>query len=178
MAAGAGEHLWVVDTSSLARIRHLRGGLGATGEKNIFKYLSELVEDGILVYPAQVAEELSQYGDPGKYQPREWAKKHRRKATRYGPLFEIVDELMGNPQIRTVNDPEKGEGTDEADPHVLALALRLEREGHEVTVLTEERTDRPTKLSINTACGLLRIVCLPIEAFLVQQDVIPPGTRR
>ena len=44
---------------------------------------------------------------------------------------------------KNVLDHEKGEGAEEVDPHVLALALRLKREGYDVTALTRERRDRP-----------------------------------
>ena len=60
-----------------------------------------------------------------------------------------------------------------ADPYVLALAYPLKREGYGVLVLSEETKDRPSKLSSNTACGLLRIHCLRIEPFILQQGSFP-----
>jgi len=165
---------FVADTSALAAIREIER-IGKRGEKAVFDRLRDFVADGRLVYPTQVIDELEQYRDADEYyRPYEWARENRARATRYGPLLEVVAEILRHPQIKNVLDHEKGEGAEEADPHVLALALRLKREGHEVTVLTQERRDRPRKLSLNTACGLLRIFCLPVEAFLVEHGIIPP----
>jgi hypothetical protein len=66
-------------------------------------------------------------------------------------------------------------GVEEADSYVLALAVHLKRLGHEVTVLTEETKNRPDKLSMNTACGLLRLWCLAIEPFLVDRGIWTRG---
>lgn len=62
---------------------------------------------------------------------------------------------------------------DEADPHVLALALAL-RENADVVVIAQETKDRPDKLSIATACGVLRLVRLPVSAFLYEQGIWRP----
>jgi len=69
---------------------------------------------------------------------------------------------------------EKTTGADEADPYVLALALKLSSDGHQTTVITEERKDRPQKMSLNTACGLHRLVCVPIMAFLASRGLWTP----
>jgi hypothetical protein len=45
----------------------------------------------------------------------------------------------------------------------------LDRDPHR----TEERKDRPGKMSLNTACGLLRLYCLSMEPFLAQQGIWP-----
>jgi hypothetical protein len=71
-----------------------------------------------------------------------------------------------------VIDPDKS-GEDEADPHVLALSLYLSDEGFAVTVVTEDRKDRPDKISLNTACGLLRLPCLPLRIFLRRLGIWP-----
>lgn len=68
-------------------------------------------------------------------------------------------------QIRRIFSP------DEADPHVLALAYHLKKRGSLATVLTEETRNRPDKLSMSSACGLLRIYCLPIEPYLREQGL-------
>ena len=55
---------------------------------------------------------------------------------------------------------------EEADPYVLGLAVEIRAGGQKIVVVTEERKDRPDKLSMNTACGMLRLPCLPVEALL------------
>jgi hypothetical protein len=71
-------------------------------------------------------------------------------------------------------DTNKPKALDEADPYIAALALQLQRERQTVTVITEDRKDSPRKLSLTTACGLLRLVVLPIEAFVEQQGIYSP----
>ena len=103
--------------------------------------------------------------------PFQWAKKNQVRATRYGPQFEKVREVLAHPQVRNILDPDKT-GVEEADPYVLGLAMYLKDQG-DVTVITEERRDRPGKLSMNTACGLLRVYCLSMEPFLAEQGIWP-----
>ena len=91
----------------------------------------------------------------------------RRNAT----AIQKVREVLAHPQVRNVLDPDKT-GVDEADPYVLGLAVFLKDQG-EVTIITEERKDRPGKMSLNTACGLLRLYCLSMEPFLAQQKIWP-----
>ncbi|MBU6435571.1 MAG: DUF4411 family protein, partial [Nitrospirae bacterium] len=83
------------------------------------------------------------------------------------PLETVRAVLAEVPEIL---DPDK-DGVEEADPYVLALAMRLQNEGYQVTILTEERKDRPDKMSMNTACGVLRIPCLPVETFLSRNGI-------
>jgi hypothetical protein len=49
--------------------------------------------------------------------------------------------------------------------------MELQRAEKEVGILTEERNDQATKLSMNTACGLLGLVCLRMRAFLHQEGI-------
>jgi hypothetical protein len=162
---------WVVDTSSIIAVRRVvpRGD-----QPGVFAKLDSLMATDVLVYPVQVVEELERYtettsGNPDL--PFQWAKRNQPQATRHGPQFEKVREVLAHPQVRNVLDPDKT-GVDEADPYVLGLAMSLKDQG-EVTVITEERKDRPGKMSLNTACGLLRLYCLSMEPFLAQQGIWP-----
>jgi hypothetical protein len=93
-------------------------------------------------------------------------------ATRHGTDFELVRRVLA--KVPTVLDPDKPGGADEADPYILGLALNLKDKGHEVTVVSEERKDRPDKMSLNTACGLLRLYCVPLMGLLRDQDIFTP----
>ena len=164
--------IWVADTSSLSGIRRI-DEIGVAREATVLKKLERFVESGQIVYPKPVVDELGQYASGDKpFRPYEWAKRHKDAIVRQADLFETTKELLADAQIQLVVDAAKAIGEEEADPYVLALAVKLKREGHEVTVLTEERRDRPSKLSLNTACGLLRVYCLPVRAFLVQQGLL------
>lgn len=146
--------------------------VGRPGEPRVFRELTKRVAAGQLIYPVEVITELKQTRGASPFYPYQWAEKHRASATPRTPLFALVKQLLRDPQIKLVLDPHKTGGPDEADPYVLALALQRKRGGEEVVVLSEERRDRPNKLSVNTACGLLRLYCLPMEAFLVQEGII------
>lgn len=162
---------WVVDTSSIIAVRRL---VPRVNQPTVFGKLDTLVTSDSLVYPAQVVDELERYSDTSSGNPDlpfQWAKRNQARAIRHGPQFEKVKEVLAHPQVRNIVDPDKA-GVDEADPYVLGLAMYLKDQG-EVTVITEERRDRPGKLSLNTACGLLRLYCLSMEPFLMQQGIWP-----
>ena len=150
-------------------------------QKVIFARLDELVQDGALFYPEQVVTELSMTGAiaSGKpFPPYYWAKNNKQQACRHGQVFEALQQVLAHPQARRVLDPEKTHGADEADPHVLALALFLKMKGANVTVVTEDRRDKPFKLSVQSACGILQLWSMPVRPFLVELDllpVVPPG---
>ena len=122
----------------------------------------------------EVVKELERNSNPNSAEPDrpcEWAKSNRELATRHGTDYAALKQILSHPQVRRVVDQDKI-GVEEADPYVLALAYKL-RETHNVTVLTEETRDRPDKLSMNTACGLLKLVSLRMEAFLEDRGIWP-----
>lgn len=164
--------IWVLDTSSLSEVRRIET-VGKTDERRVFERLTRLVEEGVLIYPVQVVNELkARRGKDERFLPYQCATEQRHRATRYGPSIDELSMVMRHPQAKRVVDPDKAMGEEEADPYVLALALRAKSVSPDVTVVSEERRDNPRKLSINTACGLLRIYCLPMRAFLVERGIL------
>lgn len=103
-------------------------------------------------------------------EPLEWARRNRVAATRHGVDLESVRRALA--KVPTVLDVDKTAGADEADPYVLGLALSLKDRGHEVTVVSEERKDKPDKTSMNTACGLLRLYCVPLVGLVRDQGIV------
>ncbi len=165
----ANTNLWVIDTSSIIAVREF---VPRTHQKVAYDGLTDLVTKGALTYPKQVIDELSRASNPnpsGPDMPLEWAKKNQAQATRYGTRFDLLRQILDHSQVKNVVDYEKI-GVEDADPYVLELAVHLKEQG-DVTVLTEDRRDRPDKLSMNTACGLLKLLCLPMELFLAQQGI-------
>jgi hypothetical protein len=165
------EEIWVIDTCSVIQIRRI---FSPAQQRAVYEELTGKVESGTLVYPKKVVEELernrkSEKPDP----PYEWAHRNEKRATRHGPVLAELKEILAHPQVRNVFDPNKSIGVDEADPHVLALAQYLKKQGALATVITEETRNRPDKLSMNSACGLLRLFCLPIEPYLREQGLWP-----
>lgn len=168
------EAVWVFDCSSILEVRRLSGVSQQIAEA-IYAKLGKLVEAGRLYFPKQVVDELARFSNPRPSQPDlpfAWAKRHQAAACRHPSLFEdlaVVLRVAGN-----VLDPDKG-GVEEADPYVLALARLLERQSSApVWIVTEERKDRPSKISLTTACGLLRLHCLPVREVLRLNEIFPP----
>ena len=161
----------VIDTSSII---HIREFLPVEDQINVYRALTRMVDNDQIVYPKQVVDELKRYTNPKQAKPDrplEWVKSNEKKATRHGPQVTALREILAHPQVRRIFDPDKI-GIDEADPYVLALAYSLNMSGDEVTVLSEERRDRPDKLSMSTACALLRLICMPIDAFLESRNIL------
>lgn len=163
----------VIDTSSIIEVRRI---VPKPEQKRVFQALSGLVDKGQLVYPIEVVAELERYSDPNSTNPDlpyKWTKENQRVATKHGPQLSHLKNILSHPQVRLIVDPDKT-GVEEADPYVLALAAYLQEKGYEITVITQETKDRPDKLSMGTACGLLRLPRLPLAAYLVQQKIWPP----
>ena len=161
----------VIDTSSILEIRR---SFEKTIQHKIYSDLTKLVETNSLVFPTEVYDELERYSDTSKDftgSPFEWAKKNKTLATRFGRRYEELKEVLRHPQTHSILDSEKI-GVEEADSYVLSLALFLMKKGDQVRVITEEGKDRPNKLSLNTACVLLKISCGPIEQFLIQRNIL------
>jgi hypothetical protein len=167
----AQKYISVIDTSSILQISR---SFEETVQRRIYNDLTKLVEGNSLVYPPEVYDELERYSHTANYltdSPFQWAKKNKSIATRFGHNYEELKEVLGRPQIHTILDSEKI-GVEEADPHILSLALCIIQKGHQPTVITEETKDRPNKLSLKTACVLLKISCLRIEQFLIQRNIL------
>ena len=75
-------------------------------------------------------------------------------------------------QVPTVLDPEKESGVEEADAYVLAVAMRMRGDGVDARIVTQEKSDTPTKMSMSTAAGVLGIPCVPLKAFLTAESIV------
>ena len=160
--------IWVVDTSSVAESRR---SIENTKKKQVFESMGTLVSDGRIVFTKQVVGELERAADAGSPDPQYlWAKQHSAKATEHAPSFEEVKGILS--AVPTVLDPDKDAGAEEADPYLLALAVRLRGEGKDARIVTEEIRDTPRKMSLNTACGLLGVPSVPLKAFLRFEGII------
>jgi hypothetical protein len=158
----------VIDTSSVIAVRRRV----ANGRKAaVFQAMSELVAGGRLVFPSQVVEELERFADPVSPDAQYlWAR--RNVATATGPATCTFDEVAGVlAVVPDVVDADKDYGVEEADPYVLAAALKLRRQGVDCRIVTEESHDTPTKTSLNTAAGLLGIPAVPLMAFLGSEGI-------
>jgi len=170
-SSGNQSEIWVIDTSSIIEIKQVAP---KPDWKAIFQDLTKLVTQDALVYPKQVVDELKAGKLTRGYdRPYEWAKSNAQHAARHGPLFDELRAIMNHQTASRVVDPNKAFGVDEADPYVLALALHLKKDGHSVTVVTEESRSTPQKLSISQACGALRLYAMKVEVFLTDRNIYP-----
>ena len=160
--------VWVIDTSSIIEVRRSQ----KNQRERIFSEMTRLVMEGRLVYPRQVVSELERNVQP-KSPDRQfaWAKQSASTAHSKGSCFlDEVREVLA--EVPEVLDPEKDSGRDEADPYVLASAQKLRRDGTDARVITEERRDTHSKMSMNTAAGILGIPSVPLAAFLRVEKIV------
>jgi hypothetical protein len=124
-----------------------------------------LVESGRLVYPKEVVVELERVADPRSPDAQyAWAKQFESIATARAASLEDVKTILA--VVPDVLDADKDLGPDEADPYILAYAVRLRNGGNDARIITEEKNDTPRKMSLNTAAGLLGLASVPLRAFL------------
>jgi hypothetical protein len=168
--------IWVADTSAILQVRRCVTGDPRTKhstQKAVFLALRKMVNEGRLVFPRETYAELKagndKHPDPAQDVCFKFARDCKDVACRKAS-FDIVRELGEHDLVRYVTDPDSED--DEADVYVLAVALELQREGNEVGVLTQERNDTARKISLNTACGTLGLVCLRMEALLHQERIL------
>jgi hypothetical protein len=165
--------IWVIDTGSIIEIR--RGVPGVLRQK-IIAELDSRARTGHIIYPPQVigeleraAEEIKSKGHPDL--PLTWAKKHEANGTRYGHLLDGAKAVLA--RIPNLIDPDKVsiDGTDDADPHVIALALYVQAKQHEVRIITEDITTTPKKTALTDAAGLFGIGCVRFRTFLISETI-------
>ena len=153
--------LAIIDTSSIVEIRR---SIANTRKRGIFDALATLAENHKLYFPKEVLRELERVADPlNPDQQFAWAKRVAEAATNVTVPFETVREVLA--LVPRVIDPDR-QGSDEADPYILALAIELQKKEKRVLVVTEERHDTPTKMSLRTAAGVLGLPSIPLMAFL------------
>src|SRR4051812_7280598 len=130
--------VFVIDTSSVCAVRRLP----KTEQPIIFNRLAKLVQEGRLVYPPEVVDELER-GVEAKGQSDkqyEWAAENQSQATPPAKCtFEEVKAVLA--EVPDVLDHFKDSGAEEADPYVLAAALKLKGQGLDARIVTQETKD-------------------------------------
>ncbi len=128
--------IYVLDTSSIIAFKQV---VKARDQWRFAKHLEEMVENGRITFPRQVAREVG--GQRHIDLPEAWALGVEPDIiVRRGPDPGYVEQVMAVAgeviEANAENDP--------ADPYVLALALQLwrENEAQECFVVTEDQVDR------------------------------------
>lgn len=155
--------VWVVDTSALIEIK---SSVPRADRERVFDALSALAKAGRLFFPREVLDELKRDSADKRNPDRPclWAREVETDACNHLLTFEEVRAVLEI--VPDILDPAKESGADEADPYVLALAKKLRDQGTDARVVTEETRNSPTKLSLNTACGMLGIPSVPLLGLL------------
>jgi hypothetical protein len=138
--------IFVIDTSSVIHVRRLLSQAKRPELDMVYRRLGDLVNDGRLVFPQQVYEELKRGNESAGSMDDpafERVRANREKGVPDIHLFEVTRRVLE--VAPTLLDKDKVSPVDEADPYVVALALALVESGNAVTVITEDRTIGPTR---------------------------------
>ena len=157
--------LLVLDTSSLLRVREL---FGKSHERTVLSGLSRLVAAHELIFPPEVLVELERGGGASPDTALLWARRIQNDAQARADLGTVKAVLAKVPDLIDADSPHE-----QADPYVLALAI--DQKGLRlvpVTIVTEDRKDKPTKTSLATAAGLHHLSTIPIHALVRAQGWI------
>jgi hypothetical protein len=156
--------VWVVDSSSLIELRNVP----VPNRQPVLDGLDAMVDNNTLVYPPQVLGELLRFG-PDVAQ--KWCKKNGTKATRYGPLYDEITPILA--RVENLIDPSKS-GEDQADPYIIAVALRLrDGDGHTPTIITNDTSNKPLHTALSSAAGLFGFPSVPMALFLADMNLYP-----
>lgn len=140
----------------------------------MYTRLIALARNGTLRFPKSVIDEIN----VGPTRAASGADPAASWATACGALAVPDHDVLAEAravlaEVPDLLDANKTSTTDEADPYVVGLALKLMREGLTVTVVTEESRDSPVKTSMSSACGVMRIPSISMRVFMARQKVWP-----
>jgi hypothetical protein len=160
----ARSEVWIIDSSSIIGVREQ---VSRVHERKVFGALATLTAKSQLLWPPEVTQEVEAalIADSAVA----WIKT-RRLAGERRPRLDTVKSVLA--KAPTLVDPDIPR--EQADPYVVALALEMGSDdlfSPDVTIITEDRRDKPGKLSLATAAGLLRIPSVPLLAFLSSQGI-------
>ncbi len=156
---------WVIDTSSLINVKEL---VKIEFRQGIFSKLEIACNEGKLVYPIEVIAELKNGVKQGESDPPlTWAKKNKKLGCRLGRCFDELSEVMNHPVAKLTPDANQSVGEDDADPHVLATALKIVSLGGNPIVVTQESRKRHPQVPLNIAAGALGLPSINLYALLI-----------
>jgi hypothetical protein len=142
--AGAAD-VFVVDTSSIIEVRQkIMAQQTMERVTAVYGKLIMLAQRGVLRFPKGVVEEIMVGATKAARGPDpacSWATACDRLAVPNHDVIMEAKEVLA--EVPDLLDVSKTSTTDEADPYVVGLALKLSREGDTITVITEETRDSP-----------------------------------
>ena len=129
-----------------------------------------LANEGRIRLPREVVDEMKRGAQPRhRDEALEWVLACEPHICVIHPTVEELRAIMS--EVGDVVDHKKDSGEDDADPYVLALAVKLQGQGLSVRIVTEDRKDRLRKVSLNTAAGILGVPCVPLSGFMRAEGI-------
>ena len=157
--------VWVLDTSSVINVKEL---IRPECRRDALDTLSRLCDEGLVLFPREVFNELKNGTKKGRPDlPFEWAKQNRDTGSRLGRCYEELAIVMNHPVAQLTPDPDQTKGEDDADPHVLATALKATSLGNRAVVVTQESRKGPPQVPLNVAAGALGLPSINLHALLI-----------
>lgn len=130
--------------------------------------LTTLCEKGSVAFPKEVVKELENGTKKGQPDlPLLWARQNRDRGCRFGACYAELTSVMRDPVAKLTPDPNQTKANDDADPHVLATALKVSSLGGNPIVVTQESRKALPQISLNVAAGSLGIPSVNLYAFLI-----------
>ena len=166
--------VYVIDTSSVIQVRPIMAQQTRARVTAAYARLIALAHTGVLRFPRGVIDEIKVGATKAAAGPDpaySWAVACESHAVPNHDVHAEAKEVLK--EVPDVLDASKTSTTDEADPYIIGLALKLCREGDRITVITEETRDSPYKTSMSSACGIMRIPSISIRVFLARQAIWP-----
>ena len=120
------------------------------------------------MFPKEVVNELENGTKKGQPDlPLLWARKNRDRGCRLGACYAELTLVMHDPVAKLTPDPNQTKGNDDADPHVLATALKVSSLGGSPIVVTQETRKAFPQIPLNVAAGSLGIPSVNLYAYLI-----------
>jgi len=161
--------IFVIDTSSLISVKEV---IKLEKREAVFNVLTNICQQDALVYPPEVFKELEVGVKSGRPDlPFQWAKENKERGCRFGSCHEELRTVMNHPIARLTSDPDQTSDREDADPFVLATALKLESTLLTPVVVTEESRKAPPLVPLTVAAGSLGLPAINLYALLVRLGI-------
>ena len=145
---------WVLDSSAILEVAR-----GSSDYRDTFSDMTDLVDDGEMTFADKVPAELRRTDEEGP--ACLWADtvkaQRQHKAPKYSVRRWVADNVDG------LIDPDD---LRDAAPEVVAQAKELLKDHEELTVVTEDVYDKPSRKAMSTVCDELGIPWVPVETMV------------
>jgi len=145
---------WTIDGSAINRI-----ATESSNYNTAFDALTDMIANSELCFCDEVVDELERTAEnePGAL----WAATVKGQRQHTGASMTTIAWIARN--VKDVVDPA---GRHDAMPSVLAHAYALGEEGQEITVVTEDILEKPTRRALSHACDELSIEWVQVPEWL------------